>query len=135
MGDEFDSLGDVADCLIHFAGMECHAFMAADLADRSPEAVAEALLSESDRRMGTEIHAVKPHGGSRETGVQRGACGWTLEAEIGHGAGVARGEIGRLPSTFIWGYLLGYLVRPEDLTLLSHNELRVCQWWTAPRSC
>ena len=49
-GDEFDSLGDVAEMLIHFAGMECHAFMAADLADRSPEAVAEALLSESDRR-------------------------------------------------------------------------------------
>ena len=79
----------VADCLIHFAGMECHAFMAADLADRSPEAVAEALLSESDRRMGTEIHAVKPHGGSRETGVQRGACGWTLESGAGHGAAIS----------------------------------------------
>ena len=57
-GDEFDSLGDVADMLIHFAGMECHAFMAADLPDRSPEAVAEALLSESERRTGTEVQAV-----------------------------------------------------------------------------
>jgi hypothetical protein len=40
--------------------------------------------------------------------------------------------VGSLPSTFIWGYLWGYLVRPEDLTLLSHNELRVCQWWISP---
>ena len=30
--------------------------------------------------------------------------------------------VGSLPSTFIWGYLWGYLVRPEDLTLLSHSR-------------
>ena len=59
--DEFDSPGDVADMLIHFAGMECHALMAAGLVDRSPEAVAEALLSESERRDGNGGAGRKPH--------------------------------------------------------------------------